>query len=329
MRTFPHLVTVLSLGLAACGDPPTTAPADCVTDEAFFAAQAAPLLSAQCVTCHVEGGLAGGTRHVLVPFVDDAALAENMARLGALVRDTDDGAALLLQKPTGQVPHVGGARFDTLSPEYAVLHELVARLGEPGACEHPGEAPPTCEDGVIYPASAPLRRLTDAQVRHSIMDLVGVELPDGLFPATTSGPEFRTFANNNTVTSAGVEGVMLAAEHVSANMDLDTLWACGAAEAEAPGAGDRGAPGEAPIFRDGERLSAHPEQEAAQGGDGRGVYGVDILPALAVLGAVELRAVAEHKRAVAVDEPPPGVAAVADGVQRPGEPAVVAAADPP
>jgi hypothetical protein len=233
VRTFPRLVTVLSLGLAACGDPPTTAPADCVTDEAFFAAQAAPLLSAQCVTCHVEGGLAGGTRHVLVPFVDDAALAENMARLGALVRDTDDGAALLLQKPTGQVPHVGGARFDTLSPEYAVLHELVARLGEPGACEHPGEAPPTCEDGVIYPASAPLRRLTDAQVRHSIMDLVGVELPDGLFPATTSGPEFRTFANNNTVTSAGVEGVMLAAEHVSANMDLDTLWACGADEAEA------------------------------------------------------------------------------------------------
>jgi hypothetical protein len=104
VRTFPRLVTVLSLGLAACGDPPTTAPADCVTDEAFFAAQAAPLLTAQCVSCHVEGGLAGGTRHVLVPFVDDAALAENMARLGALVRDTDDGAALLLQKPTGQVP---------------------------------------------------------------------------------------------------------------------------------------------------------------------------------------------------------------------------------
>ena len=235
------------LGLLACGGPAPKAPAgadepppadtgppgepepepdpDCVTDDEQFAAQVAPLLQADCVACHVDGGMAGGTRQVLVPGDDAAATAANHAALAALVRDTPDGAALLLEKPTNTASHGGGQRFDALDPRYAALHELVARLQAPGGCAHPGETPMSC-DGTVRPGPAPLRRLTSEQVERTVEHLLEVELPEGLFPVTKRQVGFRTFAQNNTVSAAGAESVMLAAEHAADHADIGALAGC-------------------------------------------------------------------------------------------------------
>jgi len=54
------------------GDARPPGPSDmgadqCVTDDAFFTAEMAPLLAATCIGCHIMGGSAQGTRYVLVP----------------------------------------------------------------------------------------------------------------------------------------------------------------------------------------------------------------------------------------------------------------------
>ena len=47
---------------------------------------------------------------------------------------SDPGRSLLLLKPTGAIPHKGGARFDTESMEYRVLSEWIA-AGTPGPAQ--------------------------------------------------------------------------------------------------------------------------------------------------------------------------------------------------
>ena len=199
---------------------------DCVTDAEQYADDVAPLVQSDCVACHVDGGSAAATRYRLVPGADATTQATNRAMFDALVTGTEDGAELLLTKPTGQTSHGGGTRFDLLDPPYAVLHELVARLQEPGACAHPGEPPITC-DGTVRPGPAPLRRLTDIQVDNSIIDIFDVALPTALFPATPANAEFRTFASNNTVSAAGAESIQLTAEYVSTALELDAVLDCG------------------------------------------------------------------------------------------------------
>jgi hypothetical protein len=61
--------------------------------------------------------------------------------------------------------------------------------------------------------------------------LLGVELDTSLFPQTTTG-NFRTFASLNTVSEAGVEQLMLAAEAASAALVIPEVLGCGEAEAE-------------------------------------------------------------------------------------------------
>ncbi len=227
---------LLAVALAACRDAPpgrgpppagdgdTAGPIDdCVTDAEFWTDEAAPLVTSDCIACHVSGGQAASTRYVLDPGDDDA----SRAAIEAFVRGTEDGATLLLDKPTNQVSHGGGLRFGVLERPYAVLHELVARIGDPGACAHPGEPPVTCDDGVVRPGPTPLRRLTSTQVENTVADVFGVTLPEGLFPPTPESADFRTFATSNVVSAAGAESVLLAAEHASSALDLDAVLACG------------------------------------------------------------------------------------------------------
>lgn len=199
----------------------------CVTDEEHYAASVAPLLQSDCATCHAAGGLAAGTRYLLQVGSDEATRAANRAMLADFVTGTDDGATLLLDKPTGGTSHGGGVRFDLLDPRYAALHELVARLQDPGQCAHPGEPPVTC-DGTIRPGPTPLRRLTDVQVDNTVVDVFDVALPAALFPATTRNADFRTFATNNLVSAAGTESILLTGEAVSGALELEEALDCGA-----------------------------------------------------------------------------------------------------
>lgn len=210
------------------GDPAPD-PDDCVDDSAFFADAAAPMLETECTGCHLSDGPAGGTRYVLAPLSDPEALSTNYAMLQALVETV--GTETVLAKPTGETSHGGGVRFGVLDSQYALLHELVARIEAPGACAHPGSPPITCTDDAIHPGAAPLRRLTDLQYQTLVADVFGVDLPAGLFPATPLGEGFRTAATNNVVSAAGAESVMLAAEHVSDAVDLEGAFDCGDTDA--------------------------------------------------------------------------------------------------
>lgn len=232
---------LLAVALWGCGDAPPagrgggadgpggadTAPAvdDCVTDAEFVAGDGGALLGSDCAACHTEGGAAGGTRLRLAP-VGAAARDGDFAAVQAFLAASDDAAELLLQKPTNTVSHGGGQRFTVLDPRYAVLHELRARALEPGNCARPGDAPFTCTPGESFPGTTPLRRLTEAQLRHAIVDLLGVTLPDGLLPRTVVVSGFRSFPDNNTVSDAGAEQLLLAAEAAADALDPAALLPC-------------------------------------------------------------------------------------------------------
>jgi cytochrome c553 len=197
----------------------------CVTDTRFFESRAAPVL-ADCAGCHTAGGTAATTR-----FLITGDTATDLEEIGTFVRE-EGGDALLLQKPTGQISHTGGERMDVLDSAYGVLDELVARLLAPGGCAHPGTPAATC-DGTIRPGTAPLRRLTASQFSHAVDTLLGVEVDESLFPASTTGDGFGTFADYNTVSQAGAEQIQLAAEAAAAAVDVDALLACESGEDEA------------------------------------------------------------------------------------------------
>ena len=183
-RTTTEVIQEPSTGLGL-----DTAPPDCSTaDVDFFREQAVPLLQSRCYGCHNDSGVASSTRHVLLPFDSEVSVDQNFERLRTLVVETDDGAGLLLEKPTGQTSHGGGEVVDLLSNEYVILSELVARYQEPGNCDNPGEAPMSCEPGGTYPGPSPFRRLTDLQYHNSVADLMGVSVAAG-FSQTQSEPK--------------------------------------------------------------------------------------------------------------------------------------------
>ena len=200
---------------------------DCVTDEDWFETQIAPVLEADCVQCHVEGGTAAQTRHLLVPSSDPEHLEHNMEIWRSLVDEEIDGLALLLAKPTQAVNHGGGPRFGAEDPEYADFAQMIARLRQPGGCGEM-EVPPECDPDAILPGPTPLRRLTDAQYHNAVFDLLGTGAPEGAFPTTERGDQFSTFHTSNIVSATGAEGVLISAEALAlaATVDLDALLAC-------------------------------------------------------------------------------------------------------
>jgi hypothetical protein len=204
----------------------------CRTDEAFFAEDAAPLLRTECAGCHAVGGMAGSTRYVLGPFDTPEQVEANRAAVNAFLTGVADARDLFWKKPTNTVSHGGGKRFDVLDPEYAVIQEVIARAFEPGSCEAPEDAGFSCELGRSYPGTTPLRRLTDQQFEHAVTDLLGVSIPQGIFPKTTVAHGFRTFPDNNTVSGVGAEQILLAAEAASARAVPSALRACVEGEPE-------------------------------------------------------------------------------------------------
>ena len=132
----------------------------CEEDVAVFTEYVwTPVLSQQCVGCHVDGGQAAGTALVLDP--DDM--------LASLRAATAVGERLLL-KPTGQ--HESGHGGGTLVTEEGPAHEALAlwvRWGQ-GDCELPGED--DCSDEVL---SRRLRRLSHDEYDRTLTDLLDVE----------------------------------------------------------------------------------------------------------------------------------------------------------
>jgi hypothetical protein len=121
MRTvLPALLAVATLGCASrltAGEPSFRNDVMAVLSRAGCNAGA----------CHGNLNGKGGFRLSLRgqdPAFDLAALTRDM-----LARRTDPAhpeGSLVLQKPTGRVPHEGGVRFSASSPEYAILRDWIA-----------------------------------------------------------------------------------------------------------------------------------------------------------------------------------------------------------
>jgi hypothetical protein len=234
--------------------PPSVRGPGCVTDLDFVSQRLGPLVDTvdparpACMLCHVAGGRAGDTRMVYESFAEPEAAARNFEMLRRLVVDTPDGARLLLDKPTGAVPHGGGRRFAPESAAGAVFREVVERLTSlADACDAPpgpgadaGVLPPpdpppvdVCRLAGPHAAAEPLRRLTDTQYARTIEDALGVDVPLADRPPSPSRDGFHTLATQNVVSAQTVESFQFAAEGVGAQVDLAQRLVCAPGEADA------------------------------------------------------------------------------------------------
>ncbi|QDU10345.1 DUF1549 domain-containing protein [Gimesia aquarii] len=100
------------------------------------------LTKASCNTGACHGALAGkgGFRLSLKAF-DDQGDFHTIAKQsrGRRIELSDPARSLILIKPTGAVPHKGGVRFETDSPEYRILSSWIAQ----------GATPPSAKDPII------------------------------------------------------------------------------------------------------------------------------------------------------------------------------------
>src|SRR5689334_18045798 len=129
-RSLRHRPLPLAVAVLVC-----TAPAALAADPPDFRREVAPLLSrAGCNAgaCHGNFNGKGGFRLSLRgedPAADYAALLRQVDQRRVNLLDPE--ASLILQKPTGQVVHQGGLRFNRDSVEYQILRDWIA-AGAPG-----------------------------------------------------------------------------------------------------------------------------------------------------------------------------------------------------
>ena len=96
-----------------------------------------PILKPMCLDCHNPQGAAQTTDMVYVSEEQQGALEANYAVFADISALDRDGAPIVLQKPTNQITHGGGALFGEEDEEYEVLREMVerARAGESVVCD--------------------------------------------------------------------------------------------------------------------------------------------------------------------------------------------------
>ncbi len=194
-------------------------PPDCPEDRASFAALTWPTLAGDCVTCHTAEGAARLSDLRLVPGDPEASFDS----VRAIAQISVDGTPLLLAKPTEQVEHGGGRRFEVGDPGYRSLAAFVARVT--AACL-PFEPPPSC----FEPGPSPLRLLTRREYDNTLRDLLG----DDTRPALSLLPEaprqhgFENNAHAYSVSDLHVEGYLELAEAAAdrAVEAMDQLLPC-------------------------------------------------------------------------------------------------------
>ncbi len=188
----------------------------CIDDLTFFHEVVwKGFMSTDCTACHVVGGDAEDSALVLELGDSDDVALKNMEILRPIALDMSQGASLLLLKPTGEIPHFGGQRFDTASDEYKQLEQLVARFVKPGGCDDPMESV-DCETAPINPGPSPVRRMTSVQYINTIEELFGgmVTASEG-FPQTVTISGFSSYAGPNVVSASSVQVIMETTEAVA------------------------------------------------------------------------------------------------------------------
>lgn len=181
-----------------------------------------PILSRECVVCHVRDGLAGRSRLVLDPTSIEASLAA--ARAVAAV--SEGGTSVLLLRPTGRHPagHPGGAPVMLGSDLYRALETFVERVTAGRRCTEP-PADTACIE--IAPGKPRLRRLTRAEYDATVRALTGLasRWGEGL-AADTVVRGFDNHAASLAVTPLLADQLRRAAEEIAAAVRLEAVLPC-------------------------------------------------------------------------------------------------------
>ena len=105
----------------------TEPPAEPASLTLYNASISAPIVQSRCVSCHVSGGASGNTRLVFVRSSVDNYMTLNYNEMVDFVRNTPNGASLILSKPQG-IGHGGGIQLLSGSIELDNLSKFVEAL---------------------------------------------------------------------------------------------------------------------------------------------------------------------------------------------------------
>ena len=108
----------------AIGAEPPAEPASLTL---YNASISAPIVQSRCVSCHVSGGVSGNTRLVFVRSSVDNYMTLNYNEMVDFVRNTPNGASLILSKPQG-IGHGGGIQLLSGSIEFDNLSKFIEAL---------------------------------------------------------------------------------------------------------------------------------------------------------------------------------------------------------
>ena len=108
----------------AIGAEPPAEPASLTL---YNASISAPIVQSRCVSCHVNGGVSGNTRLVFVRSSVDNYMTLNYNEMVDFVRNTPNGASLILSKPQG-IGHGGGIQLLSGSIELDNLSKFIEAL---------------------------------------------------------------------------------------------------------------------------------------------------------------------------------------------------------
>src|SRR5258707_12360040 len=138
----------------------------CAAAENQFTDGLYPVLQkANCRTCHVDGGIASGTRLHFPEAGAPSGQVEAFGRsLASLVNRDQPEASLLFTKPTNREKHTGGKLIAPGSKEKALLLDWVRELAR--IAPEPSQA----KVSTAKPAQVVMRRLTHSQYNHTVRD---------------------------------------------------------------------------------------------------------------------------------------------------------------
>jgi len=214
----------------------TLAPA--VLAQNDFATKVYPVFeSAGCRGCHVEDGVASGTR---LHFPESDASADRVQAFGltlaTLVDKADVSKSLLLNKPTNRIAHTGGERIKPGSPEDKILTDWVRYLATvPDAAITAAKQRMAGGETMNQPDQF-VRRMTHSQYNNTVRDLLGdYSRPADRFPPEDFVDGFKNQLRTQGMSPLLVDAYSNAAERLAKNAfragDINGLVPCKPASA--------------------------------------------------------------------------------------------------
>ncbi len=124
-------------GLISSDDEGAGGTTACLTNDDYFAREVwVPVVSKECLSCHMEGAVAGSSGLALQGDGMPGFLAHNQQQVTKYFEQTPERNNILIEKALGRAEHGGGAIIGGDSPELQVLLNFAERLKEPVTCKN-------------------------------------------------------------------------------------------------------------------------------------------------------------------------------------------------